>query len=136
MNEEIAAVRAYTVPKLTDFETKRPDSSQKLNFDRTFTFNTESTTDLYQNHKFRYFEIHQHGILEHRGLFYDPNTVKAKEKTILESYCNQNKITLYTLVEFRQIFLHEAYDLQALCIGFNLSFDLSRIAIRASNSRF
>lgn len=137
MNPEQIAIRAYTKPRL-NLRTKLPKFMPKpvLEFERILVFDTETTTDLFQNLKFGYFKIFQYHTLEHHALFYDPQLVKGKELGILKQFSKQNKITLYTLKEFRQIFLHEAYDLQSLCVGFNLPFDLTRIAIKSTDSRF
>ncbi|SMH71349.1 DNA polymerase [Candidatus Nitrosotalea okcheonensis] len=141
MNEETIAIRAYTVPKKSNLgknkpkSYKRPDDNANPTFDRVLVFDTETTTDLYQNLKFGYFETYQYGVLEEKGLFYDPIIVKPKELAILESYSNENNISLYTLEDFRKIFLGEVYDLQTLCIGFNLPFDLTRIVLKSTNAR-
>jgi len=121
------AVRAYTrrkKPKLKHkFDEKFPV------FDRVLVFDTETTTDHYQNLKFGYFEVYQHNILEYNGIFYDHKTVKPKEFEILQQYSDEQEINLYTVEQFRKIFLEEVYDLETLCIGFNLGFDLERISI-------
>src|SRR2546422_1500833 len=142
MNEETIAVRAYTIPKKGNFVQEQPELDEKIPekvkipiFNRIIVIDTESTKDLYQNLKFGYFEIYQYDKIEHRGIFYDPITVKSKELAILEKYSNEKKIQLYTIEEFRKIFLHEVYDLETLCIGFNLPFDLTRIAIKSTNTR-
>src|SRR2546425_11543160 len=123
MNEEIA-VRAYTVPpsRNTDYfkklmqECARPESTI---FDRVLVFDTETTVDLYQNLKFGYFQIYQYGNIEDNGLFYDSITVRPKELAELQRYSKRG-IPIYTIEEFRKIFLDEVYDLETLCIGFNL----------------
>ncbi len=136
MNNQTIAIRAYTVPK--DTKNKRNYTGfqlQTLLFDRCIVFDTETTTDLYQNLKFGYFEIWQYKILESVGIFYDSKSVTAKEQEILKQFCLKTDIRLYTIVEFRQIFLHEVYDLKSLCIGFNLPFDLNRIPIKSTTAR-
>lgn len=135
MHEETVAVRAYTVPKISNFQPKK-EPIPRFKPVRILVWDTETTTDLYQNLKFGYYEIYQNEKLEHAGIFYDPKIVKNKEKKILEDHSKQLQIKVYTLEEFRQIFLYEVYDLQTLCIGFNLPFDLTRIAIKSSNARF
>src|SRR2546427_3252202 len=142
MNEETIAVRAYTIPKKSHFgqeqleiDEKQLEKAKIPVFDRILVFDAETTTDLYQNLKFGYFEIHQYDKLEHKGIFYDIITVKSKEMGILEKYCKENKTPLYTIEDFRKIFLHEVYDLETLCIGFNLPFDLTRIARKSTNTR-
>ena len=135
MSDEVIAVRAYTVPK-TDKD-KKPSgfSPENIPFDRCMIWDTETTTDNLQNLKFGYFEIWQYKILEYLGIFYDPKFVSSKEQKTLQQYCAKNDIRLYTLVEFRRIFLYEVYDLKTLCIGFNLPFDLTRIPINTSSAR-
>lgn len=142
MNEETIAIRAYTIPKKVDsrhekseFDHKQPQRNRNLPFDRILVFDTETTTDLYQNLKFGYFETHQYNAMEAKGLFYDPITVKSKEAEIVKIYCNQNNVPLYTIDQFRTFFLREVYDLETLCIGFNLPFDLARIALKSTNGR-
>src|SRR3989442_1773418 len=142
MNEETIAVRAYTIPKKGNFVQEQPELDEEIPekvkipiFNRIIVIDTESTIDLYQNLKFGYFEIYQYDKIDHRGIFYDSITVRSKELAILEKYSNEKKIQLYTIEEFRKIFLHEVYDLETLCIGFNLPFDLTRIAIKSTNTR-
>ena len=134
MNEETIAIRAYTVPQKAHFKKTTPRPEIPV-FDRILVFDTETTTDLYQNLKFGYFEIHQYDRLETRGIFYDRVIVNAKERSILEQHRKEKKISFYTLEEFRKIFLYETFELETLCIGFNLPFDLTRIALRSTNGR-
>lgn len=137
MSNETIAIRAYPVPKNIDsFKKSGGFTSEKTDFDRILVWDTETTTDLYQNLTFGYFKILWYGKLDYHGLFYDPAIIKENELHIIQSFSKKNNIPLYTLEEFRKIFLHEVYDLQSLCIGFNLPFDLARIPIRSSNSKF
>lgn len=138
MNDEIAAIRAYTVPKREKLGIKRPEFMPilSLDFNRMIVWDTETTTDSHQNFKLGYFMVMYHGKLDHNGLFYDPLIIKDNELEILEQFSKKNKIKLYTLEQFRVIFLKETFDLQSLCIGFNLPFDLTRITIKSTNSRF
>lgn len=135
MDDEIIAVRAYTVPKTDKDEKFGGFSPKNIPFYRYIIWDTETTTDNLQNLKFGYFEIWQYKIQEYVGIFYDPVIVSSKEQKILQQYCAKNDIRLYTLVEFRRIFLYEVYDLETLCIGFNLPFDLTRIPIKSTSSR-
>ncbi|MEO9307469.1 MAG: DNA polymerase [Nitrososphaera sp.] len=135
MSEEIAAIRAFTIPKKPKSRRSEKKEPQKTTFDKIFVLDNETGTDLRQSQKFGYFEIYQYGKLDHMGLFYDPKNVTLKEKTILQSYCKQNKIQPYTIDKFREIFLDEIYNLETLCVGFNLPFDLTRIAIKSTVGR-
>ena len=143
MDEEIAAVRAYAKPKTSDSRREKKDfwhkngcTETKNEFDRVLVFDTETTDDLYQNLKFGYFKIYQNNVLEYHGLFYDTNTVTPQEYLILEKFSQQHKTPLYTIDKFRKIFITEVFRLKTLCLGFNLPFDLTRIAIKATTRRF
>lgn len=123
------AVRAY-VPPEDDVESltfSRQD--EQRHFDRMLVFDTETTTDQYQSLKLGSFNIYEYGGQRAQGVFYNPTQVDVKEKQVLVNYCNEHKIPLMRVQEFiDNIFLPEVYDLETLCVGFNLPFDLSRIA--------
>lgn len=137
MSDETIAVRAYTVPKKPDsYGSGNGFAYQHIVFERILVWDTETSTKLHQSIKFGYFKIFQYEKLESHGLFYDSITVKGTELATIQKYSQTNNITLYTLVQFRKIFLHECYDLESLCIGFNLFFDISRIVIKSSNAKF
>lgn len=133
MNAQTIAVRAYTIPQ----DSKPPsDYTAKVPFfDRTITWDTETTTDYLQNLKFGYFKVHQNNVLEYQGLFYDKKSITSKELEILLQYSETHSVKLYTIEEFRDIFVREVFDNEALCIGFNLPFDISRIALHVGTSR-
>ena len=132
-NREIAAIRGYTIP--VDKTNAQSHSSTVPVFDRVLVFDTETRTDLYQNMTFGYFTIYDHNRLDVSGIFYDPKITDSKEKQTLENYSARKNVELFTLDEFRILFLHEIFDLQTLCIGFNLPFDLTRIALRATDGK-
>ena len=122
MNSEIA-VRGYIVNdrwfEKTDY-TDIPISS------RVFVFDTEITTDQYQNLKIGYYEIYDNGKLVDKAIFYDINFITNKEFLVLEnSQCKIIPVRKFV----DEIFLPEIYSRQTLCVGFNLPFDLSRLAI-------
>ena len=100
-----------------------------LRHNRVLVFDTETTTDQYQNFKIGYFQIYQDGVIQHDGLFYDPTTLNEREIKILEAYSRKHDISLYLLDEFiDNVFYPEVFGLKTLCNGYNLAFDLSRIA--------
>ena len=148
---EKVAVRAFTIPnkenmyrdskKISPFYTSILPQLQKdendaiSKIDRYLVFDTETRTDLYQNLTFGYFEIYQRKSLEQNGIFYDEKVTTAKEKEILLEYGEDNNIPVFTLKQFRQIFLNEVYELHSLCVGFNLPFDLNHIAINSTTAR-
>ncbi len=130
------AVRGYT-QKLEKPKAKRSFSYDiPLRHNRILVFDTETTTDQYQNFKIGYFQIYQDGVIQHDGLFHDPTTLNEREIKILESYSKKHNISLYSLDEFiDSVFYPEVFGLKTLCNGYNLAFDLSRIAKRSGDSR-
>ena len=135
MHNEAIAVRVYTVPhKQKKWKGPSPPKISKIP-NRVLVFDTETRTDIYQNFLFGYFELHEDGKLKQHGLFYDSKVITKKEEDLLENFSTDNNIDTYTLEEFREVFLDEVYDLETLCIGFNLPFDLSRIALKAPQGK-
>jgi hypothetical protein len=129
-----AAVRGYTHKKKKAWKGETP--SIPLRHDRVLVFDTETTTDQYQNMKIGYFQIYQDGYIQHEGLFYDSSMLDEKETRALNIYVSRYNISIYTLSDFvDDVFYTEIFDLQTLCVGFNLAFDISRIAKRSGNSR-
>lgn len=130
------AVRAY-VP--TDDETTTFHLSEQFmlpEFGRVLVFDTETTIDRFQNLKFGSFKLYRYKKMVHEGVFYKPESISKSEHEELAAYCKQHGINLMNVQAFvRRVFLPEVCDLQTLCIGFNLPFDLSRIAIEFGYSR-
>ena len=70
------------------------------------------------------------------GLFYDPAALGAAELEVLKRFASDNGIKLRTVSEFVDEVLYDrAYDLRASIVGFNLPFDISRLAIRHGSAR-
>jgi hypothetical protein len=116
-------LRAYTKTKnkYTNFNYNHP------NINRVFVFDTETTTDIYQNLKIGFFQVYQDNILVKEGLFYDPS-LSYEDIKVLEKSKKTFKTLLYTFEEFIKILYTEVYYKGSLCIGYNLAFDISRIS--------
>lgn len=131
------AVRGYT-RKSNEKKKALPSfyPDHPLRHSRVLVFDTETTTDWYQNLKIGYFQIYQDGIFQHHGLIYDGTNLDDRELKTLHRYSQHNGILLYRLDEFiNEVFYPEVFGRRTLCVGFNLPFDLSRIAFRAAPSR-
>lgn len=79
------AVRAYT----QKCNARRNDTDRKdppLRHDRVLVFDTETTTDQYQNMKIGYFEIFQDGYIQHKGLIYDSSMLDNRENKVILTY--------------------------------------------------
>ncbi len=96
----------------------------------SLTFDCETTTDAAQSLRFGAYQFRKDSELKETGLFYDPQGIRASEVATLHAYAKANRLTVRTRDDFvdEMIFLR-AYQLRARIIGFNLPFDISRIAI-------
>jgi len=106
-----------------------------IDIDRILVFDTETTTDQYQNLTFGSYAVYEHGNLKGIGIFYG-NSLPEKDKETLGNYCKEKGISLISQLDFMEkVFYPEVYDYHTLCIGFNLPFDLSRLAISFGEGR-
>ena len=131
------AIRGYTQRHIiSDEGTNGSHRFTPLTHDRVFVFDTETTVDHYQNLKIGYFKVYQSGYLQQHGLFYDPSMLDEKETQILKTYAESEGIPLYDVGTFIEaVFYPEVFSQRALCVGFNLAFDLSRLAYDVGQSR-
>jgi len=135
-------VRAYTKTKIATPSGKVSDAPANIKRpsfispSRIIVFDTETTNDERQALKFGYFEIIQNCQIEFCGLFYNENLVSAKELAILTDYSNSHQLPLMTRKLFNDAaFYPEVFFKQTCCVGFNLPFDISRIAIDSGCAR-
>jgi hypothetical protein len=151
LDSEIA-VRAYTEVKadIDNLQTSRQPKPAKFVDDaapddtapvidssgRLMVIDTETTVDRFQNLKVGYFKVYNYAKLERHGMFYDENMTTQKERILLSEYCRHRQTELLKVRDFvDSIFFPEVYLLGTLCVGFNLPFDLSRLAIDFGYSR-
>ncbi len=106
---------------------------------RVLVFDAETTTEAYQNFLIGSFQISVFHLGKYtcvqQGVIVGDALSKA-EIQIVEAYARARRLRAYSRDEFvRNIFLPEVYDLGTLCVGFNLPFDISRVAIRWAPGR-
>lgn len=134
MEEIIAAVRCYNEPAKT-YSRKSRKIPKYQEEERVLVLDTETRTDMYQNLMFGSYQVYSRGILETEGLFHGSD-LKESEMTVLMNYAVKNDLPLRPVTQFvEEIFLPEVYGQETLCVGFNLPFDLSRLAIDSGNAR-
>src|SRR5579863_4799327 len=121
-----SAVRAWVQPN----EPRRPPVQSELPWrailldERVLVFDTETTTDFTQRLLFGVFRNYGHGELLEEALFLGDN-INDSEKATARAYGAVHGLTVYTRAEFiENIFYPEVYVQGALCVGFNLPFDL------------
>lgn len=119
------ALRSYAVaPKARKFK-KGIGAS-----DWTLTFDCETRTDAGQALRFGAFQLRKGDAVKFAGLFYDPQELSAAELETLRAYAKRHKMMVLTRDEFADDWLFlRAYQLRARIVGFNLPFDISRLAI-------
>ena len=92
-------------------------------------FDCETFTDETQALRFGSFQLCEDEVIVRRGLFYDPNAIEAEEVDLLKTYAQRHGILNMSQDEFIEGYIYKfGYELGAVIIGFNLPFDLSRIA--------
>jgi len=102
----------------------------------TLIIDTETTTDAAQQLRFGCYELRDGDALHEAGLFYDPASLTAEEQALIGRHAERAGYQLMTVAAFiEQVFYGIGYDLGATITGFNLPFDLSRLAIRHASAR-
>ena len=102
----------------------------------TVTFDTETTTDPSQRLRFGAYQIRQHGGLIERGLFYAAD-LPADDLAALQAAFELEEPTeagerlcFRTRAEFvEHVLFAWGLDVGGLIVGFNLPFDIARLAV-------
>lgn len=99
-------------------------------------FDTETTTDASQSLRFGTYQVRKENALSETGIFYDPAEIDPKPLAALSAYAEENAVELLTRDEFAdRVIFGIGWKLGATIIGFNLPFDVSRIAIGHGSAR-
>ena len=128
------ALRCYTEkPRFKPRKTKARGIALS---DWSVIFNTETTIDAAQALRVGFCQIRRGDTVYEEGAFYRPGGLTPSELTLLQSYCEQNRLRLRTVKEFNaKVLLVIGYDRRGTTIGFNLPFDLARIALKYGEAR-
>ncbi|MEM8917935.1 MAG: hypothetical protein AAGE37_03665 [Pseudomonadota bacterium] len=131
-------LRAYAI--LADARPKSPSAAKRPKLapasDYTVVFDTETTTDPSQHLRFGTFCVYRGENLFRSGIFWAPNAVSERELETLRRFAADNGLDLLTRNQFADdILFGIGYDLRATIVGFNLPFDISRIAISHGSAR-
>ena len=136
------AIRAYVVPT----ERKTPDAGDVKSKPKSkrsmpaspwsLVFDTETTTDAAQALRFGTYQLRKAGAIIDAGIFYDPDGVTADEMVVLQNHADAHGLNLRTRDSFvDEVFFAQAYQFRATMVGFNLPFDISRLAITHETAR-
>ncbi len=104
-----------------------------------FVFDTETLTDETQRLTFGSYRFLVDSELQEEGLFYADDLPDKDRKTLEQYKAAENqlggRLLLLTRREFLKKFYKTVYKSRALLVGFNLPFDLSRLAFVARPAR-
>ena len=131
------AVRGY-VPAPAAPKRKRPFRQNPVDepSDWVVVFDTETTVDAAQQLRFGTFQIRQGDEPKEAGLFYDPESLTATEQDRLRQYANTHGYVVYTVAAFIETVIYGVgCDLRATFVGFNVPFDIARLAIGHNSAR-
>jgi hypothetical protein len=109
-----------------------------------FVFDTETTTDTTQRLTFGSYRFLVDGKCLEEGLFYGDD-LPERDRNLLAEYAAsrpadvhatcRREIPLLSRAEFLEKLYKAVYKGQCLLVGFNLPFDLSRLAVKATRAR-
>jgi hypothetical protein len=134
-------LRAYAAPQFIEIsgcpKTKRTRKASKVPASPwAVLFDTETTTDAGQALRFGTYQVRKCGELHEAGIFFDPEGVTPDELATLRTCADEHDLELLTRDQFAdQVFYRIGYLCRAAIIGFNLPFDISRIAIHHNSAR-
>lgn len=128
------AVRAYASSESR--KDRHPYRSTSEPSEWSLVFDTETETGAAQQLRFGTYQVRRASVLIEEGVFFDeqiPPHDLATLQACLKGHPNRQLRPLPDFIE--NVLFYYAYDLRALCIGFNLPFDISRIALEHDSAR-
>ena len=134
--EMAIAIRAYSERPDRVPLGARPPSTDIEASPWTLVFDCETTIDATQQLRVGFYQVRRGDDLDQEGVFFDSATITCAEEAFIHEYAKSHDLTMLTVTEFRvNIFLKYGYVRGGTIVGFNLPFDLSRIALDHSPAR-
>jgi transcriptional regulator with XRE-family HTH domain len=101
----------------------------------TLTFDCETSTDAAQALRFGAYQVRENGDLVEEGLFY-AEEIEATDLAVLKEVAKAEGLRLRTVRHFvNYVLFDQIYRLGGIVIGFNLPFDISRVALDHGSAR-
>ena len=138
----VLALRAYAEPaKASGRKWTSPPRPKPSDWVLVFDCETKITPD--QRLRFGAYQVRYKGRLWERGIFHDVDALYPGDLETLQNFmlverpgADGERIFVRTREAFvDEVFYRQAFDIGAQIVGFNLPFDLSRIAVRHVNAR-
>ena len=102
----------------------------------TLTFDTETTTDAAQRLRIGAYQLRKGTRQARTGLFYDPDALTPADLATLTTHATAIGARVMTVRQFVDLIIfREIYELGGVIVGFNLPFDISRLAVRHGPAR-
>jgi hypothetical protein len=99
-----------------------------LTSDWSLTFDTETTVDAAQSLRVGFAQIRKAGALINEIAFFDGH-LSDQDIAVILDYAERHSLQAMTIEAFRKKFIEIGYRMNGAIIGFNLPFDISRIAL-------
>ncbi|EQD45729.1 DNA-directed DNA polymerase B, partial [mine drainage metagenome] len=119
-------LRVLTRPKKA--RAKHEPNEERPNDNLTLVLDTETTTDYRQDLRFGVARVYAFGNLTRTVVFYEK--VSERERETISAWAKERGFDPMPREEFvLSVFLPLALDQRSVVVGFNLPFDLSRLAV-------
>lgn len=139
------AIRVYPEPPSKEADRERKKLRHWRRPYQMFVFDTETRTDTAQALTFGSYRYFEHGICLEEGLFFGDDLPRA-DRAKLEAYVKTHaagtdwsrgvpELQLLSRREFLEKLYDAGFDGRGLIVGFNLPFDLSRLAVDFGNAK-
>jgi hypothetical protein len=130
------AIRVFTERPGRKPLASKPRSKKLGPSEWTLVFDCETTTDEAQSLRFGFYQLRKLDPIEEEGVFCEAATLTREEVRLLKAYASSHGLKVISVEQFRRdLLLGYAYKLHATVVGFNLPFDLSRIATVHGSAR-
>ncbi len=137
------AIRAWVEPRKTHRSKRRNPKAKPKPVpwrpqpygERVLVFDTETTVDAAQRLLYGFFRLYERDRLIREGIIV-ADLLDHEAMIAISEYSAKCRLPIYSRERFvEEVFYPEVYAEGTLCVGFNLPFDLSRIAIHAGCGR-
>lgn len=131
------AIRAYAVPVRTRARPKAEPAaiSELPPSEWSLVWDTETTADAAQRLRVGFYQLRRGDQLIGEGAFASADGLSCRDRAVLARFASANELELCSLEDFVALLYRVLIDLGGICVGFNLPFDLSRIASRHAPAR-